>query len=144
MSLPAGERKPGSVIPELLNHERQHGVKILCKALDYKALPDEWKKFTWASEDAIFPLLAVDDTVIWYGVPEFKGQLVSGFKSGKFYLKCPTCGNMDYLSKDDVNAYIDLNNITCPEHHCYIHASLGRYGLYIRCDCGHYVRLDQI
>lgn len=73
MSLPAGERKPGSVIPELLNHERQHGVKILCKASDYKALPDEWKKFTWASEDAIFPLLAVDDTVIWYGVPEFKG-----------------------------------------------------------------------
>lgn len=231
VSLPAGERKPGSVIPELLNHERQHGVKILCKALDYKALPDEWKKFTWASEDAIFPLLAVDDTVIWYGVPEFKGlftdknrgyytifplvfritgkhtiemtksltsldtrliddrrsalteklenghratdrteedgkgpsglaryvqeyvrctkcgkptKLVRGFKSGKFYLKCPTCGNMDYLSKDDVNAYINLNNITCPEHHCYIHASLGRYGLYIRCDCGHYVRLDQI
>ena len=45
---------------------------------------------------------------------------------------------------DVTNDVIDMNNITCPEHHCYIHASLGRYGLYIRCDCGHYVRLDQI
>lgn len=41
-------------------------------------------------------------------------KLELGFKSGKFYLKCPTCGNMDYLSKDDVNAYIDLNKCNVP------------------------------
>lgn len=50
----------------------------MCKALNYPKLPNDWKEITWASENAVFPLISIDDTVVWYGVPAFKGTFTDG------------------------------------------------------------------
>ena len=42
------------------------------KTNDYTSLPDEWKAYCWGTEDAVFPLLMIDDRIIWYGVPDSK------------------------------------------------------------------------
>lgn len=234
VSLPDGERKSNSLVLKLLKKEKSNGIHVMCKALNYKALPDDWKEITWASENAAFPLISIDDNIVWYGVPDFKGKftdgdwgffavlplvyritgkhtvnminslcdieykeldgvrslltekpssgtrpigggggtgpspepnggiseyikkyvkcskcgkptaLAIGYKSGKTYLKCPSCGNMDYLTKDEINEYIDRYGITCPKHHCSIYGGLGKYGVYVRCEMGHYLKPYEI
>lgn len=70
--------------------------------------------------------------------------LTKSFKSGKAYLKCSTCRNIAYLTKDEVNAYIHEKKVTCPQHHCGIHAGLSKFGIYVKCDQGHYLKPDEI
>lgn len=234
VSLPDGQREAGSPILDILRAARVRGIRVMCKAQEYKNLPADWKDNSYASDNAVFPLIVIDEDVVWYGLPEFTGQftdkewkymtifpliyriqgqhtvsmicsltdieyrewkdvrsvleekvpaqattrmsyqtssgddgqqtglagyvqrnvrctkcrkpteLKKGFKSGKIYLKCPSCGNMDYLLKDDVNLYIEQNGITCPQHHCELRAGLGKYGLYVRCDMGHFLKPDEI
>ena len=74
------------------------------------------------------------------------GQSMSLMRSryGKCYLKCSSCGDMEYLTKDMVNEYIELKHITCPIHHCQLHAGLSKYGIYVRCVNGHFLKPDEI
>lgn len=74
------------------------------------------------------------------------GQSMSLMRSryGKCYLKCSSCGDMEYLTKDMVNEYIELKHITCPIHHCQLHAGLSKYGIFVRCVNGHFLKPDEI
>ena len=67
-------------------------------------------------------------------------------RSGKCYLKCTSsaCKETGLLSRELANWYIDSERVTCPIHHCDIHAVLNQYGIYIRCDHGHYMKPDEI
>lgn len=65
-------------------------------------------------------------------------------KRGKFYLQCPSCRQIEYLTKDDINWYIRQENVYCPQDRGNLKACLGRYGVYIRCSNGHYLKPDQI
>lgn len=72
-------------------------------------------------------------------------MLKRGFKSHKVYLQCSSCDHTAILNKDDVNNYILLKNVTCPEHPgARLHAAVGRYGLYVICDSGHTLNPDEI
>ncbi len=228
ISLPEGKRGKDSYVFPLLDRARRRGIRVYGKAKDYDSLPERWKKISCSSENAIFPLIAIDDSVIWYGIPDFEGVFKDGntgylttlplafrisgknaiemissltdidysetdgiktrldgisqeqnriagksehgkvglseyirenvvcekcgqpmvltksFKSGKAYLKCSTCRNIAYLTKDEVNAYIHEKKVTCPQHHCGIHAGLGKFGIYVKCDQGHYLKPDEI
>lgn len=232
VSLPDGKRENNDPVLKLLKEVKESGIQVLCKAGNYSDLPNEWKEISCESENAVFPLISIDENIIWYGLPAFKGkftdgvwgfltvlplvyritgkhtvnlikslsdidyvekngkrsvlkekqknklkdketigitesedesglaeyiyenvkcskcgnptELKYGYKSGKEYLKCPSCGNMDYITADEVNEYIDSNHIICPKHHCHIHASLGKYGVYIRCNKGHYIKLCEL
>lgn len=216
----------------------KNGIRVLCKTNGYEDLPDGWKNFTWASENAVFPLIVIDDKVAWYGLPKSRGmfrdgnsgfmticqtiyrikgehtlemikafsdleyRLINGQKKpllekkgiitqtidwgreqyiqydngrgtvgldafvrktekctkcnspmavtrsrqGKVYLKCSSssCNEIAYLTPEVTNRYIDREHVTCPIHHCGIHAALGKYGIYIRCDQGHFLKPDEI
>lgn len=65
-------------------------------------------------------------------------------KSGKVYLQCPSCKNMEYLTPDFANWYISKNSVKCPIHKDSIRAGLGKYGVYIRCERGHFMKPDEI
>ncbi|MBE5870111.1 MAG: hypothetical protein E7294_02450 [Lachnospiraceae bacterium] len=65
-------------------------------------------------------------------------------KSGKTILWCKECKKTSLLSPDDINHYMLINHIKCPQHRCEMTAKVGRYGLYIKCDAGHYVKLEEI
>lgn len=79
--------------------------------------------------------------------PKCKSPMtVARGKSGKCYLKCssPSCKEMAYLTPELTNMYITRENITCPIHHSTIWAALSRYGVYVKCDHGHYLKPDEI
>ena len=226
ISIPDGqlteEAKP---VLEMLKQAEDRGVDIYVKSNTFEKLPDTWKKYSVGTENAIFPLVLIDDKILWYGIPASKGEfkvgdwsfisvctmiarikgenaiemiksltelemkqvgmnkipleikhalpgvtvkgkpglgkyvsekkfcpkckqhlvLVKG-KSGKFYLRCSNtaCDHTELLTKELVNHYIDINNVTCPQDGGEIHAGLGQFGIYIRCECGHYLKPNQI
>lgn len=225
ISIPDGkldEETQGIVLDTILQ-AKSDGITVLCKTNGYEDLPSGWKNITWASENAIFPLIILDDKVAWYGIPKSRGRFVDGnssyntvvqtiyritgehtieiikafsefeyrvvddqkkplldkgkgedgkkqagldkfvrqrercpkcknpmnltrSKKGKVYLKCssPKCKEIAYLLPEVVNAYIDIKHVTCPRHHCGITARVGEYGIYVKCDQGHYLKPDEI
>ncbi|RRF94610.1 MAG: hypothetical protein DUD31_03915 [Coriobacteriaceae bacterium] len=48
---------------------RDRGVEVFAKCSEYGELPEDWKTFTWQSDDAIFPLVMIDGKICWYGMP---------------------------------------------------------------------------
>ncbi len=245
ISIPDGkldDETQGMVLKIIMNAAR-NGIRILCKTNGYEDLPDGWKSIAWASENAVFPLIIIDDKVAWYDFPKSRGRFIDGNngfltvchtcyrikgehtlemiksfsdfeyrevngqrkpllekkssdmagksgsstgksqleddseddgkgsagldgfvrkmekcpkckspmtltrgKSGKCYLKCSsaTCKEMAYLTPEVTNWYITRENVSCPIHHCGIHAALGKYGIYVKCDNGHYLKPDEI
>ena len=79
--------------------------------------------------------------------PKCKSPMtVTRSRQGKVFLKCSSssCKEIAYLTPEVTNWYIDREHVTCPIHHCGIHAALGKYGIYIRCDQGHFLKPDEI
>lgn len=233
ISIPDGnlDKETSATILHSLEQAQIKGIRILMKSNDYVNLPDEWKVYCWSGEAAVFPLIMIDDRVIWYGLPDSKGvfhdgslgyatvcktvfritgehtieilkslsglenrvvdgtskaltektmpDVQSGSKgkeddgkqagglgrfveeyskcskckrpmkltkgrSGKCFLKCSSCSNMEYLTPDFTNWYISKERVQCPIHHCDIEAKLGQYGIYVRCERGHYLKPDEI
>ena len=201
----------------------------MSKTGDYENLPNGWKRYTWGTENAAFPLVMIDDKVVWYGIPKSRGEFRDGnslfvtvcqtffrisgehtlemikafsdmeyrvvngqrtplqekdgenggghgdgdkdpagldrfvrkmekcpkckspmsvtrSRQGKVYMKCSSssCREISYLTPDIINWYIDRERVTCPIHHCSIYARLGKYGPYVKCDAGHYMKPDEI
>jgi len=237
ISIPDGQldNEYGHYVLQMLLKAKQNKIQILCKSNAYNDLPEEWKKITWRAENAVFPVMLVDDRVIWYGLPVSRGlftyksngyntvcqtilrivgehtigmikslsdleqlkiggiekplleKMETDYQSskstdpdddgddvkqeeglGKFvenyvkcskcespmklakgrrgncYLRCSSCKNMEYLTPDITNQYIERENVMCPIHHCKIHAKLGKYGIFIKCDQGHFMKPDEI
>ena len=70
--------------------------------------------------------------------------LSRGFKSGKSYLKCSSCGETGLLDKNEVNHYISVSQVRCPECRSYLEAKIGKYGIFVVCDRGHTMKVDRI
>lgn len=51
---------------------------------------------------------------------------------------------MDYLTSDTINYYINRKNAKCPIHKAGICGGLGKYGVYVKCDYGHFMKPDEI
>lgn len=70
VSLPSANLLNGSAeILEALVSAKLRGISVNCKTNEFERLPEDWKKITVTSENSIFPLIAIDDNLIWYGVP---------------------------------------------------------------------------
>ena len=65
-------------------------------------------------------------------------------QKGKPYMKCSACDEQTYLDYKLINEYIKGNGIRCPQDDGKITAGVGIYGLYIRCEHGHFVNLKDI
>ena len=65
-------------------------------------------------------------------------------RNGKDYLRCTGCGNVSYIEPATVNAYIHIHNVKCKVHHCGLHAAVGKYGIYVRCEAGHFMKVHEI
>ena len=90
ISIPDGELDPetqGSIL-NILTEAIDEGIRVLCKTNGYAELPDEWKKLAWASDNAILPMIIIDDKVAWYGLPVSRGKFVDGHSS--FLTICQT------------------------------------------------------
>ena len=65
-------------------------------------------------------------------------------KSGKDYMRCTGCGGVAYINPSTVNAYIHIHNVKCKVHHCSLKAGLGKYGIYVRCEAGHFMKVHEM
>ena len=66
---------------------------------------------------------------------------------GTAYLKCSNkaCKETKYLTVDLMNWYITAHNVRCPKNDGgELKGGLGKYGPYIRCSCGHFLKPDEI
>ena len=83
IALPSGKLNPQyeNVFSKWLSEAQMNGVQILIKTNDYVNLPDFWKKKAWGTENAVFPLVMIDDRVTWYGVPSAPWVFVDGHTS---------------------------------------------------------------
>ena len=79
ISIPDGKLIDGhEELLRLVESAQRRGVQILMKSKSYEQLPQEWKKYCVASENADFPLVMIDKKTIWYGVPLSKGEFKVG------------------------------------------------------------------
>ncbi|MGN1167281.1 MAG: AAA domain-containing protein [Lachnospiraceae bacterium] len=76
ISLPSSEMNIefNKQIYDALLQARRNCVSVYVKAIDYESLPADWKKISCASKNATFPLIVIDDSVVWYGLPLAKGR----------------------------------------------------------------------
>ena len=226
VSLPSGklDESVERHLYDQLADAKKSGVSVLVKCNDYASLPAHWKSIAWGTQNAIFPVILIDDKITWYGAPhadwkfslknnlllgssckiacrirgEYTAEIIRSLseldyretlagktalvekegttpddekkggglaeyashlrkctgcgkymimtkgRSGKTILWCNVCRKTELLSKEDVNQYIYKNGVKCPEHKCAIEARVGQYGLYIRCDRGHSLKLENI
>ena len=66
---------------------------------------------------------------------------------GTAYLRCSNkaCKETKYLTVDLINWYINSRNVKCPKRDGgELNGELGKYGPYVRCDCGHFLKPDEI
>ena len=70
ISLPGGTLKEsqGEII-HVIDEAYIRGIHILMKSNMYSELPVQWKKYCLGTENATFPLLLIDDEILWYGLP---------------------------------------------------------------------------
>lgn len=63
------------------------GIEVLIKSKDYDNLPEEWQMYCIKSNNAEFPIINIDNKIMWYGLPVGKG----GFKVNEwqFLTVCP-------------------------------------------------------
>lgn len=73
ISIPDGElRETEKQVLSIIDDVNARGVDVLMKSNDYQELPDSWKRYCVGTENAVFPLIVIDDTVAWYGLPTSK------------------------------------------------------------------------
>ena len=230
ISIPDGELKGDSdAVLNLIKDAEKRGVQILMKCNTYSALPEEWKKYCVATENAYFPLVMIDGKTMWYGVPLSKGKfqikdrgyttvcdtlirikgentiemisslselsmkkngisvtpllpkvpdytgytnagtvkvgqfsnwiakkefcpkckhhlVITKGRTGKYYLRCSgnNCDHTEFITKEMINHYINMNNVVCPQDGGELRGKLGKYGVYITCSCGHTLKPDKI
>lgn len=64
--------------------------------------------------------------------------------SGKYILKCSSCGSFDLLSVYTTNKYLDSINAKCSICGKDICAGVGQYGIYVKCSNGHFTKLSEL
>ena len=62
---------------------------------------------------------------------------------GRAYLKCPACQENGFIELDFLRWYIQKERIVCPTHRCAVEAKLGQYGLYVKCEHGHTIKVQE-
>lgn len=90
ISIPDSEMEEGvndSLLAAIRN-AAANAVTVNCKVGDYKGMSDDWKKISLATENATFPLVVIDDAVVWYGAPITKGRF-QGKGNLSFITVCP-------------------------------------------------------
>lgn len=64
--------------------------------------------------------------------------------SGKYSLRCSSCGSFDLLSVHTMNKYLDSVNAKCSVCGKDIYAGVGKFGIYVKCNNGHFTKLSEL
>lgn len=64
--------------------------------------------------------------------------------SGKHSLRCSSCGSFDLLSVHTMNKYLDKVNAKCSVCGKDIYAGVGKFGIYVKCNNGHFTKLSEL
>lgn len=158
-----GNTKYHTVLPMIMRFAGRHTVDLLLSYCDYdRVLLDgnystlkermeritdieEKEKVTGKSEDG------TSKTGLAKHIEQFarctkcnNPMALRRGKTGKISMRCSVCGEGAFIPYEMVNQYIERNNVACPEHNTRIHAGVSKYGLYVRCVKGHFLKPDEI
>ena len=221
ITLPTDKLNPEyeNIIGGELKKQSRSGIAVIGKSKDIMGLNDTWKGLLFKSKDASFPLIIIDDKVMWYGFPlselffedknyrflapkspifritgKHTNEMISSLcdldyriddkgtrikliekannsagkgltefihetetckkcgapmdlsrgHSGKYILKCSSCGSFDLLSVHTMNKYLDKVNAKCSVCGKDIYAGVGQFGIYVKCNNGHFTKLSEL
>lgn len=87
VSLPSGQLlTEDDQLEQALFAALKRGLKLGIKCNTYKDLPPTLKKISVGTENAIFPLIVIDGTIIWYGVPPARTSFTT--KTNRYFTTC--------------------------------------------------------
>ena len=71
ISLPSAKMDEKTVVElkKMIVDAKKRGVSVLIKASEFKELSKELQEFAWGADNAIFPVVMIDDKITWYGLP---------------------------------------------------------------------------
>ena len=80
VSIPDSEKfgETEDQILSMLMEAKARGVNVRIKAKDVSHLSKKWRENTVESSNAVFPLIDIDNRVMWYGLPMAQGKFVDG------------------------------------------------------------------
>lgn len=73
----------------ILKKQNSISFGIKCGAKTFSELPDLWKKISKGTDNAIFPLVSIDNKELWYGIPFARGLLKG--KNKDYFTVYPLC-----------------------------------------------------
>lgn len=76
-----------------------------------------------------------------------KNMILTKGSKGTSYLRCSdkSCSGRKYLTPDLINWYISAKNVSCSRRDGGdLKGGLSKFGPYIKCSCGHYLKPDEI
>lgn len=65
-------------------------------------------------------------------------------RNGKDLLKCSECSAIDFVPVHTINSYLEKVNAKCSVCGKDIYAGVGRYGIYVKCNDGHFTKLLEL
>ena len=74
----------------------------------------------------------------------YEPMILTRSHNGKYMLKCSKCNATDFLSVHTMNKYLDKVNAKCSVCGKDIYAGVGQYGLYVKCNNGHFTKLSEL
>ncbi len=110
LSVPEMEMKEYESIIQLIASSKQRGVDVVVKVLHKENVNSKLLSIAQNTENAIFPMLIIDEKILWYGVPNGQGII------GKTKAKIATVCQLQYrfVGKrvcEIINVFADVNTI---------------------------------
>lgn len=110
VSIPKMEMREYETVLQLISASRKRGVDVVIKVLHKKELDSNLLPMAQLTENALFPMLIIDEKILWYGVPNGRGII------GKTQSKIATVCQLQYRFKgkrvcEILNAFADVDSI---------------------------------
>lgn len=95
ISLPSGKLDTTyeKMIFDFVQEKKSQGIQVFIKCNDYENLPVNWKRYAVGTENAVFPIIMIDDRITWYGVPLAKWEFRDG--NTGYLTSCPIACRID-------------------------------------------------
>lgn len=65
-------------------------------------------------------------------------------RNDKLIVKCTKCKSIEFLTQEEINDYIKINNVICSEHNQVIVGLRTKYGVCAKCKQGHFLTASQL
>ena len=108
-SIPDGKLNQENNTEILVDLEKlgKKGIDVVGKTSDFENLSIAWKKMIWESDESLFPIVSLDNKILWYGLPMSRGRM----KKDNIFFLSPSQNYFRITAKKTVEYIISITNL---------------------------------